>query len=90
MPVVITATKELNKPGTLPINIMKAAKKQITLWNHIDMECDMDRIGLKGSPTVVKEIFEPVRKKINTIIFKGKPEEVAKDFVDLLQAEKLL
>ncbi|NMC57373.1 MAG: electron transfer flavoprotein subunit beta/FixA family protein [Eubacteriaceae bacterium] len=91
MPVVITVTKELNTPRyASPLNIMKAAKKQITVWNHIDLQCDIERIGLKGSPTAVKEIFEPVRNKINTIIIKGCPEEAAKEFVDLLHAEKLL
>lgn len=92
IPVVITAAKELNKPRyATPINIMKATKKQITVWNHIDLNCDENRIGLKGSPTIVKEIFEPQRKKINTIMLKGKPEEIAKEFVHLLcEEEKLL
>ncbi len=92
LPVVITATKELNKPRyATPINIMKAAKKQIIVWDHKDLGCDEERIGLKGSPTIVKEIFEPQRKKINTIILTGKPEEIAKEFVYLLcQKEKRL
>jgi len=91
MPVVITVSKELNKPRyASPINIMKAAKKQIAVWDHIDLECDPDKIGLKGSATIVTEIFEPERQKIDTIMIAGKPEETAKKFADLLHAEKLL
>ncbi|MHC1719860.1 MAG: electron transfer flavoprotein subunit beta [Clostridiaceae bacterium] len=90
LPVVLTATKELNKPRyATPIKIMKAAKKEITVWNHLDLECDMDRIGLKGSPTAVTEIFEPRRdNKINML--KGSPEEMAKELVNKLLADKLL
>ena len=90
LPVVITATKELNKPRyAKPINIMKAFKKDITVWNHLDLECDMDRIGLKGSPTAVTEIFEP--KKDNKIdMIKGNPEEMAKELVNKLIADKFL
>lgn len=90
MPVVMTATKELNEPGyAKPTRIMKAFRKDITVWNHIDLGCDLERIGLKGSPTAVTEIFEP--KKDNEInMLKGSPEEMAKELVDKLLADKLL
>lgn len=90
LPVVMTATNTLNKPRyAKPINIMRAFKKEITVWNHIDLDCDMECIGLKGSPTAVTEIFEPKRdNKINML--KGSPEEIAKDLVDKLLADKFL
>lgn len=90
LPVVMTATKELNKPRyATPVNIMRAVRKEITVWNHLDLECDKDRIGLKGSPTAVTEIYEPKRdNKINML--KGSTEEMTKELVNKLLADKLL
>lgn len=90
LPVVITATKELNKPRYAhPVNIMRAVRKEVIVWNHIDLECNIEQIGLKGSPTVVTEIFEPKRdNKINML--KGSSEEMTKELVDKLLADKLL
>jgi electron transfer flavoprotein beta subunit len=90
LPIVLTATKELNKPRyATPIKIMKAAKKDITVWNHLDLECDMNCIGLMGSPTAVTEIFEP-KKDTKVNMLKGSSEEMVKELVDKLLAEKLL
>lgn len=91
LPAVVTVTKELNEPRyATPLNIMKAAKKSITVWNHEDLGCDPGRIGLKGSPSAVQGIFEPERHCSDVRMLSGSPEEIAGAIVDLLSASHLV
>jgi len=54
LPAVLTVTRELNEPRTLSFSgIIKARKKEITEWGLTDLGVPEDKVGLKGSPTVV-------------------------------------
>jgi electron transfer flavoprotein alpha/beta subunit len=57
LPAVLTVTRELNEPRTLSFSgIIKARKKEITEWGLTDLDVSEDKVGLKGSPTVVSEM----------------------------------
>jgi len=60
IPVLLTVVKELNEPRLPSLRGKIASKKaEIKKWTSSDIEADEDRIGLRGSPTQVKNIFAP-------------------------------
>ncbi|MEE8590932.1 MAG: electron transfer flavoprotein subunit beta/FixA family protein [Spirochaetia bacterium] len=60
LPLVLTVVKEINEPRLPSLKGKMAAKKaEIPSWNHEDIEFDLQRIGLTGSPTQVMKIFTP-------------------------------
>ena len=64
LPVLLTVVKELNEPRMPYLKGKMAAKKaEIPKWSSSDLGADADKIGLKGSPTQVKNIFAPEAKK---------------------------
>lgn len=90
LPTVITADKELNEPRyPTPLKIMKAAKKEIIVWCKVDIEADAAKIGLKGSPTRVLEIFSPAKSNQVKLI-NGSPEEAAQTLFNVLRADKVI
>lgn len=67
---VITVTDAINIPRVPNIySISFASKSEIIVWNESDIEADTDRIGIVGSPTVVRRILEPKKKEKNKIAF---------------------
>lgn len=74
LPVLLTAVKELNQPRMPSLKGKMAAKKaEIKKMGKDDIQADEDNIGLKGSPTQVKNIFAPQIKADRKMI-EGAPE----------------
>ena len=64
LPVLLTVVKELNQPRLPSLKGKMAAKKvEIRKWTLSDIGAVADKVGLKGSPTQVKNIFAPEAKK---------------------------
>lgn len=75
LPALITVVKELNSPRPPSIRGKMAAKKaQIPRWSLEDIGAEEENVGLKGSPTMVKNIFAPPPRGERRII-EGTPEE---------------
>ena len=70
MPCLITALSELNQPRYMtPGGIFDAYReKQVKIWTINDVEVDMDKIGLKGSPTRVFKSFPKSLKAAGTVV----------------------
>ena len=70
MPCLITALSELNQPRyMIPGGIFDAYReKTVTVWTVNDIEVDMDKIGLKGSPTRVFQSFPKSLKAAGTVV----------------------
>lgn len=70
MPCLITALSELNQPRYMtPGGIFDAYReKQVKVWTINDVEVDMDKIGLKGSPTRVFKSFPKSLKAAGTVV----------------------
>ncbi|UCE10497.1 MAG: electron transfer flavoprotein subunit beta/FixA family protein, partial [Candidatus Thorarchaeota archaeon] len=85
LPVLLTATKGLNEPR-LPniMGIMKAKKKPLEVVDAEKLGTDPDRIGLKGSPTTVRKVFPPEKRKGGVKIEADDPKEAAKQLVEYL------
>ena len=91
MPAVIAVTGEINTPRyATPLNIMKAMKKPRVIWNAADLEADLSRTGVNGSPSSTKEIMEPPKRNANTVFFTGSAEEIAAQLVKALENEHLI
>lgn len=85
MPVLITATKGLNEPR-LPniMGIMKAKKKPMEEIDAETLGVDEDVLGLKGSPTTVRKVFPPEKRKGGIKVEAEDPKAVAKQLVEFL------
>ncbi len=91
LPAVITVIKTAFEPRYATIRSKMAANKiQIPTITSADMEFDIKRIGLKGSPTKVKKTFTPDLKKVGVKI-KGKTgSEAALELVSMLSDASLI
>lgn len=90
LPAVLTVTREINRPGNLSFSgILKARKKQITVWGIDQLGLIPESVGLKGSPTIVSEIGIRESKRQVQII-KGTREEKADRLLQKLVDQGLL
>ena len=91
LPALVTVTAEINTPRyPTPINIMKALKKPRAVWNAQDLGADTAQTGIPGSPSSTKVVFEPPKRNTDTTYFTGSAEEIAAEFVDMLETEHLV
>jgi electron transfer flavoprotein beta subunit len=75
LPVLLTVVRELNQPRMPSLKGKMTAKKAVIMkMGKTDIGAEEDKLGLKGSPTQVKNIFAPEVKAEKRMI-KGSPEE---------------
>ena len=90
-PCAVTITKPDYEPRFPTIRSKMAAKKaEIPVLNAADCSLDVERSGLKGSPTKVKKSFTPPRKEGGLRIKEETPEESAKKLYDLLRDKGII
>ena len=91
LPAVVTVTGEINTPRyPAPIRIMKAARRDIPVYNEQDLGCDPERIGIKGSRTVVTSVFTPPKPDRSTVMIEGSAEEAARRLAGILSGVGVL
>ncbi|AYD40212.1 electron transfer flavoprotein subunit beta/FixA family protein [Clostridium fermenticellae] len=89
-PCLLTAVKELNEPRYMSIyGIVDAYKKDITVWNHEDVDLDPKDCGLNASPTQVFRSFTPPPKGKGEIL-KGSVNEMAATLISRFEEKHLL
>ncbi len=90
LPVLLTVVKELNTPRLPSLKGKMTAKKaEIKKWGSLDIQADEKNLGLKGSPTQVKNIFAP-EVRADRKIFQGTPEEQVTALLSELKVLKCL
>lgn len=90
LPVLLTVVKELNVPRLPSLKGKMAAKKaEIKKWGSSDIQAEEKNLGLKGSPTQVKNIFAPEARS-DRKIFQGTPEEQVDALINELRVLKCL
>ena len=90
LPVLMTVVKELNEPRLPSLKGKMAAKKAvIKKWGQSDILADENDLGLKGSPTQVKNIFIPEARSGRKML-EGKPEEQVDALIQELRGIKCL
>ena len=90
LPVLLTAVKELNQPRMPSLKGKMAAKKAaIIKMGKTEIDADENNLGLKGSPTQVKNIFAPQIKAERKII-EGAPEKQVNELIAELRNIKCI
>jgi electron transfer flavoprotein beta subunit len=83
LPALLTVELELTTPryATLP-EFVRALSQDIRVWGAGQIEAPTERLGLKGSPTWVKEIFVPKPQR-GGVVFDGtgSSEQVVDNFL---------
>jgi electron transfer flavoprotein beta subunit len=89
-PVLLTVVRELNEPRLPSLKGKMAAKKaEIKKWGSSDIMADEDDLGLKGSPTQVKNIFTPEARSGRRML-EGSPDEQVEALIQELRGSKCL
>lgn len=72
LPVLVTVSKNINLPRIPPVDkIIEAYReKEITVWTFSDLGIEPEKVGLKGSPTIIMKTFTAELKKSNKEIMK--------------------
>lgn len=90
MPVLLTVVKEINEPRLPSLKGKMAAKKAlIQKWGQSDIQAEKDNIGIKGSPTQVKNIFSPEARSDRKMLV-GTPVEQVEALLQELRSLKCL
>jgi len=90
LPVLLTVVKELNEPRLPSLKGKMTAKKaEIKKWVSSDILADENNLGLRGSPTQVKNIFTPQARSGRKMI-EGTPEEQVDALIKELRGMKCL
>jgi electron transfer flavoprotein beta subunit len=92
LPAMITVVREINRPRypTVPMRL-RSKQAQVEMWNNEVLQLDVNKIGLKGSPTWVSKIFSPQRDK-GEMIGAGisDPKEVASLLLDKMISKDII
>ncbi|MGE7365331.1 electron transfer flavoprotein subunit beta/FixA family protein [Desemzia incerta] len=91
LPAVVTVRSEMNVPRyPTPRNIQQSYQKTIRVWDENRLTVDPDKIGLKGSPTVVRSVWAPAKEAKATTVLKGTADEAIRELLIQLRANNLL
>jgi len=87
LPCLMTVVKEINEPRLPSLKgKMKAKKTEIKVWMAKDIDVDLSKTGLNGSPTKVVKIFTPPQRKGGQIL-QGDEGEIVNGLVETLKSE---
>ena len=90
LPVLLTVVRELNEPRLPSLKGKIAAKKAvIQKWSASDIMAEQNDLGMKGSPTQVKNIFTPEARSDKKML-EGTPEEQVDALIRELRGIKCL
>lgn len=91
LPAVVTVRSELNEPRyPTPRHIQQSYQKTVRIWDENSLAFDPERIGLKGSPTVVRSVWAPEKQAKATTFLEGTPDEAIKELLIQMRASNLL
>lgn len=91
LPAVFTVRNELNSPRyASPRNIVNSFNKEIEVLNELDLNVDLNRIGIKGSPTKVRRIWNPEVKKKNNESLGTTEKEAVLRLLEILKYRNVL
>ncbi len=89
LPALLTVELELAEPRREPLpSLIRSIRAEIPVWDAARIGADIQKVGLKGSPTWVKRIFSPPPKKGGPR-FETRPDagEAVRQAVDALMGD---
>lgn len=91
MPVLITAVKALNEPRFPTIKgTMKAKRREIPVLTAEEVGAEVERIGLKGSPTRVRKIYTPQQRTGGVVITEEDMTTAVDVLMNKLKEDKII
>lgn len=91
LPAVVTISNELGEPRTPNLRqVMRAARKQATVWSAADLGLDASQVGATGARLTVERLFVPVQERQCEFITGESPQELAANLVRRLQEMRVL
>ena len=90
-PIVISVDESMNELRYMSPQLIKhVMDEEITTWNETDLQCDVNRIGMKGSPTIVTWTYIPTESSRRVSWLEGNPTEAAETLVAILKEKHLV
>jgi electron transfer flavoprotein beta subunit len=93
LPGLITVTKDINDPR-LPSfkDKMKSRKAEIPVWSYETLEeyLNGEKIGIKGSPTVVKKIEVPKATTRKGKLWRENIDQAVDEMIEIFKEIKVL
>lgn len=91
MPSLLTVTKEINEPRLPTLSaILRASRKDITVWSLAELGIPGERVGPKGSGVRVLKVVAPEVRKKAVIIKAETAREAAEELAKVIVKERLL
>lgn len=91
LPIVATVVKGINTPRVPTLKGRLASlNAEIMLWKPEDIKCNIELLGLHGSPTRVVKTEPPTPRTTNTVTIEGVAEKCASQLVYLLRMRSIL
>ena len=86
LPAVVSVCKTINAPRYAhPLNILDAREKEIHVWDAAAIDAAPEMIGISGSPSSTKMVFQPPKSVKKTRYYTGSTTEIASQIVDELK-----
>lgn len=90
LPVVVSATSELNTPHLPPLPaILKASKKPMTTWSHSDLGLDASQVGANAALVKTLSNLAPEQER-KQVLFEGDTDKAVDGLIKALQKEGAL
>ncbi|MCK9235833.1 MAG: electron transfer flavoprotein subunit beta/FixA family protein [Acholeplasmataceae bacterium] len=91
IPAVITVRSELNEPRYPTLrNIQKSYQKEVEVWDENQLAADPNRIGIKGSPTIVRKVWTPENQKKVAESLGNHPDAAVQKLLEILRDKNIL
>lgn len=91
LPILISILRDANEVIKVSDeNIEKAESMSFEILSPEDINADSEKIGIKGSPTVVAEVFPPEEKKTGVMISGDNTEDKVNQLVEILKEKTTL
>lgn len=91
LPVLLSVVKEINEPRVPNFaGKMRAKKAEIPTLTAKDIPVELDKVGLKGSPTRVVKIFYPTLSRNGKIVYAKDPEAAVGELIKFLKEKAII
>lgn len=92
LPALITVEREINQPRIPSMDrIMEAYRdKEVQIWGAETLGGIKEYFGLQGSSTQSRKVYRKEVKKGTVTILEGKPDELAREFIQIVKQKALL
>ena len=91
LPCLFTITGTGNEPREPSLKgLIRAKRAQVISWNVDDVQADVAKIGLAGSPTIVYKVNKVEYTKPPCQVIRGSPEEMVRELLKRMAADKKL